>query len=87
MSDPEKSVSVKFVPWYLESRFVLWMVFIFGPLALPLVWLTPRFSTTWKIVTTILSVAISIFIFKTSAQMLQFLTRHLKDIQDASVVG
>ena len=86
MSSPENPVTAKPVPWYLDNRFVFVMLFVFGPLALPLVWLSPKFSVTWKIVTTVLAVVITALLMKTSMEMFQFLNQRLKDIRDASTM-
>ena len=84
MTDPGKLAGTKPIPWYFESRFVFLMLFIFGPLALPLVWLSPKFSISWKIGVTILTIALTVLLVKVSGEMLEFLNQHLKEIQDAS---
>ncbi|OIO39015.1 MAG: hypothetical protein AUJ72_01605 [Candidatus Omnitrophica bacterium CG1_02_46_14] len=86
MNELEIPKPVKAVRWYFEKRFVFLMLFIFGPLALPLVWLSPKFSTQWKIVTTALAVILTVFLIKTTVQMFTFLTERLKEIQDASSI-
>lgn len=84
MSASEEPKNVKLVAWYFDSKFVLLMLFIFGPFALPLVWFSPKFSTTWKIGTTLLAVVIAILLGKVTAMMFHFLSERLKDIQAAS---
>ncbi|WP_299141119.1 hypothetical protein [uncultured Vibrio sp.] len=32
------------MPWYYRAEFVLTLLFVIGPLALPLVWLSPALS-------------------------------------------
>ena len=86
MSVPEKPVNAKPVPWYFDRRFVLLMLFIFGPLALPLVWLSPKFSMTWKVTVTILAIVLTILLMQATAAMYQTVMRHLKDIQGVSML-
>jgi ascorbate-specific PTS system EIIC-type component UlaA len=41
------------VPWYYRPWPVLLLLFlVLGPLGLPLLWRSPRFTRTWKIVLT-----------------------------------
>lgn len=84
MNTPEEPKSARSVAWYFETKFIMVMLFIFGPLALPLVWLSPKFSIAWKIGTTILAVVIAILLGKVTAMMFSFLNERLKDIQAAS---
>ena len=49
------------VPWFLSRKFVLIMLTIFGPLALILVWMSPRFTMRWKIVTSVVTVVLTLF--------------------------
>ena len=86
MSELERPVSAKPVRWYFNTKFVWLMLFIFGPFALPLVWFSPKFTRTWKIVVTILAVIITVLLWKTTAMMFKILNERLKDIQSASVM-
>ena len=85
MNSPEMLTDQKPAPWYFSKRFVVAMLVIFGPLALPLVWLSPKFSITWKIGTTVLAVVLTVLLWKTTTAMFQMLNERLKDIQAASV--
>ena len=84
MTDLEEPKDPKPVDWYFEAKFVLVMLVLVGPLALPLVWFSPRFSMAWKIGTTILAVVIAVLLGKVTLMIYHFLTERLKDIQDAS---
>ena len=85
MSDPEKPANARPVPWYFENRFVFLMLFIFGPFALPLVWLSPKFSVVWKIGATILAVVLTVLLAKATVAMFHMLMQRLKDIQSVSM--
>ena len=84
MNELEKPAGAKPIRWFFEKRFVLLMLFIFGPFALPLVWFSPKFSLSWKIATTVLAIVLTWLLAKTTVTMLQVLQQRLKDIQSAS---
>ncbi len=46
--------------WYFSTSTIVIALLCLGPLALPLVWLYPRYKTTTKLVVTVIVVAISI---------------------------
>ena len=84
MNDGEKPVTVKPVRWYLEKKFIFLMLFIFGPFALPLLWLSPKFTLASKISITFLLVLVTFLLGKATATMYETLQQHLKDINSAS---
>ena len=86
MSVPENPVNAKPVPWYFDNRFVCVMLFIFGPLALPLVWLSPKFSITWKVIVTILAIVLTALLAQATVVIYRTLIQRLKDIQAASTI-
>lgn len=86
MSEFERPVSAKPVRWYLNTKFVWLMLFIFGPFALPLVWFSPKFTRTWKIVVTVAALLLTYLLGKTASALFQMLNQRLKDIQAASVM-
>jgi hypothetical protein len=45
--------------WYFATSAVVIAVLCLGPLALPLVWLNPRYKTTTKVVVTVLIIALT----------------------------
>lgn len=51
-------------PWFYRAGFVLTLLFVVGPLALPLVWLSPALSRLTKWLTTVLMVILSLLIYK-----------------------
>jgi predicted nucleic acid-binding Zn ribbon protein len=46
--------------WYFSTSSVVIAILVLGPLALPLIWLNPRYKTTTKIVATILVITLTI---------------------------
>ena len=59
MAEPTSEGSSSSSKWHQSVLFVLLMLFlVLGPLGLPLLWKSPRFSTLWKI---LLTAAVLIF--------------------------
>ena len=67
----------------LESRVtVLTMLFaVLGPLALPLLWRSSRFSLTWKIVLTLLVLLLTGVIIGLFSYVIQMTLAPLKELQ------
>lgn len=58
--------------WYYGMGTVLAALFLFGPLAFPLLWKSPRFSRAWKTALTIAVTALMVYLL--------FETWHLVEI-------
>jgi hypothetical protein len=41
------------LPFYLRTSFIVLLVLVFPPLALPSIWLQPRLKLVWKVVLTV----------------------------------
>jgi hypothetical protein len=67
--------------WYFKDTFVYLMLFIFGPLALPLVWFNPRYTKRYKIVSTIVCVVMTIIITALTAKLVTVLFAYIHQIQ------
>jgi len=48
--------------WYFATPTVVIAVLCLGPLALPLVWLNPRYKTITKVVVTVLIIALTVLL-------------------------
>ena len=46
-------------PWYFSPVWVIALLLSIGPLGLPLLWLSPRFSKAWKWILTMLIAALT----------------------------
>lgn len=67
------------VKWYYRPWVVLLMLFvILGPLGLPLLYKSPRFNRTWKIILTILSIASCVYLAKASVDMARGLSDQIQ---------
>jgi hypothetical protein len=47
------------LPWYFRTSSIVISVLCVGPLALPMIWWRPKLSLLWKIVLTVLIVALT----------------------------
>lgn len=63
---PEESL-----PWYFRATFIILALCAVGPLALPLIWLRPKTSLTWKIAWTVLILILSWVLYQATLQSLQ----------------
>ena len=43
------------IKWYWKTSFLIFMLLSFGPFALPLLWFNPRFSSTQKLLWTVIT--------------------------------
>jgi len=69
---------------YLSVQAVVFGLVLAGPLALPLLWLSPKFSLRWKILMTTFTVLLTIWLFKSSVFILQTLLAQMKDLKEIS---
>ena len=56
-------------PWYCRTSMIILAVCTVGPLALPLVWINPRYSLAVKVVATIGVIAVSWLLYILLQQM------------------
>ena len=72
-------------PWYLNRRSVILGLVIFGPLALPLLFLSPRFSLPIKILITALFVVSAVFLWKYSVMVYTQLKEQLSQMKEMGI--
>ena len=68
-------------PWYFRNSTLITLVVCVGPLALPLVWFNPRFSRTFKIVATVLTLALTYFLTLMMAKSVGSIMNYYKELQ------
>ena len=66
--------------WYFSNGIVILALLSLGPLALPLVWINPRYSKAVKIISSIVIIGFSIWFYILTQQMYQELMKELKTI-------
>ena len=72
------------VPWFLEKKAVWIGLIVVGPLALPLLWFSPKFSGGSKVWICVLTVALTVLTFKFSEAMLGVLEQRLSELKQLS---
>lgn len=72
----EKTASPSKAPWYYSMTSLVVGFFCVGPLVLPLVWLNPRLTQTWKIGITLLILGISWWLWQAMAQAMVSLDKY-----------
>lgn len=71
------------IPWYFTLKSVFLGLALVGPLALPLVWWTPRLSRGKKWVLTLITLALAAAFFKLSEAALTLLNEKMQELQSA----
>lgn len=74
-------IETKPVVWYLTKKVVFFGLAVLGPLALPLVWLSPKFSRTQKIVLIVTTVVLTILFFKFSMMAVDLLNQRVEEMK------
>lgn len=74
------------VPWYLTRKIVFLGLAILGPLALPLVWLSPKFSLFQRLLWTLLTVLLTFFFLKFSIEMAGVLNQRMKEMKQMGLL-
>lgn len=67
------------VPWYSRPFFMIFCFLAVGPLALPLVWLHPRYSTRKKILITLIVLALSYYLGSVFIHAVQTILKYYKE--------
>jgi len=65
-------------PWYFSNTTVVIALLSLAPLALPLVWLHPRYKVITKLVITVIVIGISIWLYFLTRQLYQQMTEQMK---------
>ncbi len=63
-------------PWYQQNSIIVVMFLFVGPLALPLVWINPRYSLAVKITVTVLVLAASYYLWILCAHSMKSITAY-----------
>jgi hypothetical protein len=66
--------------WYYSTSTVVVSLLCFGPLALPLVWINPKYKVITKIIITIVVVVVSIWLGQLMGQMYQRIIKQMNDL-------
>ena len=66
--------------WYFKTSLIVTAFLCVGPLALPLVWLNPRFSQKTKIIVTIIVVILSYYLAVTVISSVKSINKYYQQI-------
>ena len=67
-------------PWYFTTAFLVTALLTVGPLALPLLWLNPRYTTTQKILWTVVVSAATYWLTITSIAVFKQALQQARDL-------
>ncbi|MBN2453415.1 MAG: hypothetical protein JXB40_04055 [Candidatus Omnitrophica bacterium] len=70
------------VKWYFHPAVIIAAIFAAGPLALPLVWLSPSLNKIYKVLFTILIIALTAWLVKVSVDLYNLILGELNHIQE-----
>lgn len=67
--------------WYLSVPAVLIGLFLFGPLAFPLLWKSPAFTKIWKIFLTAVFTALTIWLLWGTGKIVEYVLQEFQKLQ------
>ena len=70
--------------WWLSRRIAILGLVVVGPLALPLVWLSPKFSVIVKILITVATIVLTVLMWKMTLVSLARLKAQWAELQSLS---
>ena len=71
------------IKWYFKPVVVIIAIFcVGGPFALPLLWLSPAFKKSHKIVITILVVGLTLWLVKATINLYGLVSKQMQTLQD-----
>ncbi|MFA6142282.1 MAG: hypothetical protein WC738_03200 [Candidatus Omnitrophota bacterium] len=71
------------IKWYLKPAMVIVWIFVAGPFALPLVWISPGFKKWHKIVLTILLILMTMWMFHASVEIYRLFKIEMSQLKGA----
>ena len=69
------------IKWYLKPPAIIAAILLLGPFALPMVWLSPAFKKSHKIVITIIITFLTIWIVIASIRLYNILLQRMTELQ------
>ena len=84
MTENGGSEEEKKTPWYLTRGTAVWGLLIAGPLALPLLWWSPKFKMTTKVTITLVTLILTYLSFKYTPVLIDRLTHQLAGLRGAT---
>ena len=76
----DKSIASSKTKWYFSTSAVVIALLCLGPLALPLVWLNPRYKIVTKLAVTVIVIALTILFSYLTVNMYHRLTEQIESL-------
>ena len=76
----DKSIATSKTKWYFSTSAIVIALLCLGPLALPLVWLNPRYRIVTKLAVTVLVIALSILFCYLTVNIYLRLTEQIESL-------
>jgi hypothetical protein len=73
----------KATPWFLKPLAITIAILCAGPLALPLVWMSPALKRWHKWLITLIITILTIWLFKASTDLFKILLKEMQALQEA----
>ncbi|MCX5686317.1 MAG: hypothetical protein NTW09_02490 [Candidatus Omnitrophica bacterium] len=78
----EANIEKTKMKWYLRPVWVVIAILAAGPLAIPLVWMSPAFKKWLKVVITMLVILLTIWTINASVGLYNTLKAHIQSLQN-----
>ena len=72
------------IPWYQKTQSITAAILLLGPLALPMLWLNPRYKMTVKIIWTVVILGLTWALAKYTAVIFEHLMDQMADLKALS---
>ena len=79
--NPVKNKISTGVKWYFRPLTVIIAILFIGPLALPLLWMSPAFKKRLKTLITILTIVLTLCFIKVSVDLYRTLLNHIRELE------
>ena len=79
MSDP--GLNKPAVKWYLKPVAVIIALFVAGPFALPLVWMSPSFKRWHKVTITVITALLTAWMLLASVELFKIFMKEIRSLQ------
>lgn len=67
--------------WYFKNSLIITLFICVGPFALPLVWFNPKYSRTFKIVSTVFALALTYLLTLVMTKSIQSIMTYYEELQ------
>ena len=71
----------KAIKWYYRPAMVIVAILALGPLALPIVWMSPALKMWHKVALTIVTLALVIWLVKATADIYKSVSQQMREMQ------